>query len=738
MAPKSKAKAKSIQRERKPKSKSKPNTLEQNTNVGEGQQQVVKVVIQQPEPPKPKRRAPKSAPKVDKKKDEAIEELKEAIADYDKVQTEADEMGVKIPKELGISPLSAGQIKNADDILAFIKSIREKTQQIKQLEIKKKEPEPAAPAPAPKPNMFLTPPAGINRAGQFSPFIVGGNTIQPAPIPQPGAPITPALPPSSRRPIVPQVPQAEIDRELADIERTLNQATTPEELAFEDTLTKIQAGVFTIRDDIQKTYSSQNNRLAPEQVKNYKQRYENRRKDLEKAFVKMPTVSQTKLDGAKSSLETVINDVEERLGKIEQASQGALPSPDDPVPEDPNIPEVDAEFAAAVQLLKQYIEGDPGEGGKPMKWSAKIIKAMRRIGADDVEVADVQALKPGFPRRQAVAQFLSDVTGGLVPSPAPDPSPPKPTPPKPTPPKPDLAAARQRLINFVNNEDIMWSKSLFADLKLLGASLEVQNAVSETLMQDEKRKVVKKFLGLAPTPPAPPPGPVQPTANRQAFNQSVTTFNNAYKQIQSQYQNSSMEQRSEDIKMLVVLENKVTEAADKLSVKGKQEVANTIQEVIDKSRELTLKIQTLIDVAAFNAYRAAVTSFNQLVQQIGSTYNSASFTQIQQMKEQLNSMDQGVDETFRKMAIQTQNGLRTQKNTNNERYRDLLAKLNAKKTFSVAAGGEPDEDPAVPQPRPNRFATGPVLTPGADPTAPGTGGPPGGGLRRNLEKGFGF
>ena len=714
---------KTIQRQKRSKATKRSETVNSdvNTNLGTNQN-VVKVVIQHPEPP-PKKRA--SKPKVDKKKEEAVSELREALSEYDEAQNEANERGVKIPEVLGVSPSEAGEIKNTPDILKFIKLVKQKTQQIRELK-KPTPPAPKAVEPPPRSNPFLTPimPSAPTIFPQ-SPFALRPGVAPPVPIPS-GGRVLPG-PPGSRA--VPQVPQSEVDKEFADIARILDLAKTPEELAFEDVVTQTQAGVMTIRDDIEKTYTSQNNQLADAQVENYKTRYENRRKRLEDAYNKLPDDSKTKMSEAKSSLETVIGDFEDRLGQIERASQGALPAPDDPVPEDPNIPEVDAEFEAAVQLLKKYISQLPVQ----MYWSNKLAAAYRRIGADDDEVAKVQRLPAGIKRRKRVAKFLQEVTGDIVP--VPQPTPPKPQPPKP---KPDLAAARQRLINFVNNKDIDWSSSLFADLKALGASLEVQNAVSEALLQDEKRKVVKKFLGLDPTPPAPQPGPVQPTANRQAFNQAVTTFNNAYKQIQDQYKTSSNEQRSEDIKMLDVLENKVTEAADKLSVKGKQQVDTTIQEVIDKSRELTMKIQTLIDLAAYNAYRAAVTSFNELVQRIGSTYNSASFTQIQQMKEQLNSMDQGVDETFRKMAIQTQNSQRTQKNTNNERYRDLLAKLNAKKTFSVAAGGEPDEDPAVPQPRQNQFVPGPVLKPGADPTAPGTGGPPGSGLRRGLEMGFGF
>ena len=496
MAPKKKMK--SIQRERK----AKPSPLEQNTNVGDGAQQVVKVVIQQPEQPKPKKRATK--PKVDKKKAEAIEDLRSALQDYDQEQNKADELGITIPKELGVSPLTAGQIKNTDDILAFIQLIREKTQKIKELEARKEE------APKPKPNMFLTAPS---RFGEFPPFFS----------PSPSAFIQPAGSslPLSRIP-VPPVPQTEIDRELADIEQSLNQASTPQELAFEDSLTKIQAGVFTIRDDIQKTYTSQNNQLAPEQISNYKQRYENRRKDLEKAFVKLPSESRNKLVETKSSLETVINDLEERLGKIERASSAPLPLPA-PVPQEP---EIDAEYEAAIQLLKNYIQQKT-----TINWSKKIIRALRIIGATDVDVADIARMKPGFPRREAVAQFLSEVTGGRVPKPSPDPSPsPQPS--------PNKTAARLRLITFVNDEDMEWSMSLLSDLKTVDAPLAIQNAVSETSSDDDRRTILLQFLGLSPrpprfVPPVPRP-PVDPAPSIPGIlNQSPQNIQQAFSLLQA-------------------------------------------------------------------------------------------------------------------------------------------------------------------------------------------------------------
>jgi hypothetical protein len=333
--------AKNIQRQRKATKRSQTVNSDVNTNLGTNQN-VVKVVIQHPEPPKPRRKSARK-PKVDEKKEEAVDDLREALSEYDKAQNEAGERGVKIPEILGVSPSEASEIKNTDDILRFIQLVRQKTQQIRDLK-----PVPKAVEPPPRSNPFLTPivPSAPTIFPQ-SPFALRPGVAPPVPFPGPGR----VLPGPPRA--VPQVPQSEIDKDLADIADSLEQATTPEELAFEDVVTQTNAGVMTIRDDIQKTYTSQKNQLADAQVKNYKIRYENRRKRLEEAYAKLPADSQAKLSEAKSTLEMLINDLEERLGEIERASQAALPAPDDPddpVPEDPGIPEVDAEFEADVQF----------------------------------------------------------------------------------------------------------------------------------------------------------------------------------------------------------------------------------------------------------------------------------------------------------------------------------------------------------------------------------------------------
>ena len=119
---------KTIQR----KKRSKPKVIETvnsdtNTNLGTNQN-VVKVVIQHPETPKPRKKRP-SKPKVDKAKEEAVDDLREALSEYDKAQNEAGERGVKIPEILGVSPSEASEIKNTADILKFIQLVKQKTQQ---------------------------------------------------------------------------------------------------------------------------------------------------------------------------------------------------------------------------------------------------------------------------------------------------------------------------------------------------------------------------------------------------------------------------------------------------------------------------------------------------------------------------------------------------------------------------------------------------------------------------------
>ena len=177
-----------------------------NTNLGTNQN-VVKVVIQHPEPPKSRKRT--SKPKVDKKKEEAVDELREALSEYDKAQNEAGERGIKIPEILGVSPNEANEIKNTDDILRFIQLVRQKTQQIR--ELKKPVPKAVEPSP-PRSNPFLTPimPSAPTIFPQ-SPFALRPGVAPPTIFPGPPR-------------VVPQVPLPEIEKGFDDLESALGQS----------------------------------------------------------------------------------------------------------------------------------------------------------------------------------------------------------------------------------------------------------------------------------------------------------------------------------------------------------------------------------------------------------------------------------------------------------------------------------------------------------------------------------
>ena len=538
MAPKKK-KVKSIQRERPMKNKTQDN-LEQNTNIGEGQQQVVKVVIQQPpEKPKSKRKATK--PKVDKKKMEAIEELKTALKSYDQEQNKADQMGIVIPRELGVSPLKVGEIKNTDDILSFIRVIREKTQKIKELEKRKEE------APAPKPNIFFPP----QRVGSFSPFIpTSGSTIQPAPQIQPSAPITPQL--------VPPVDESKIDKELAEIEKSLDLAKTPEELAFEGDITQINTNIETIRDNVRSMYK-RDGRLSDNRVRAFKRVYENERQKLIAAYVKLPKDSQDKFAEVKASMENLINTFEEKLGEYERASQG---TGGDPIPA---VPPPSPDVEDAKNIIESYITQKP----KPNNYGDRINNAFKILGADDSQLQVIQNGKTKNDRRRAAAELYNQLVGGRTPIPPPYIAPPKPN--------PDKVSAKSRLIQFVNDEDIEWDAGLLRDLKTLNPPLTIQNAISEAELDDDRRTILRQFLGLAPPPP-PSSGsarftPPAPRPQSDLLNRSPTNPTEAFALLKAYVLTSS-----------AVFTNFVGEALDLTFLGEREKVFNLATEAEKKAR----------------------------------------------------------------------------------------------------------------------------------------------------------
>ena len=670
MAPKKK-KVKSIQRERPMKNKTQDN-LEQNTNIGEGQQQVVKVVIQQPpEKAKPKRKATK--PKVDKKKMEAIEELKTALKSYDQEQNKADQMGIVIPRELGVSPLKAGEIKNTDDILSFIKVINEKTQKIKELE--KRKAEAPAPAPVQKPNMFLTPPTAPLRSGAFPSFIpTAGNTIQPAPAPQiqPSAPITPSTPG-----LVPPVDQSEIDKELAEIERSLDQAKSPEELAFEDSITQINTNIEAIRNSVQIKYKM-NDRLSDDQIRAFKTLYETQRQKLIAAYVKLPKDSQDKLAEVKASVEELINQFEERLGQIERASQGTGGDPIPPVP--PPSPDVEN----AKNIIEAYITQKP----KPNNYGAKISNAFKILGATDAQLQVIQNGLTKDDRRRAAAELYNELVGGRTPIPPPYVPPPKPN--------ANKVAAKSRLIQFVNDEDIDWDMELLRDLKTINAPLTIQDSVSEATTDDDRRKILRQFLGLGPAPERVP--------GMAEFKKALDRFYQTYNRILGSYQTSAPQERAGLIQDIRTKNNEVDTVANTGGVGGTPIVPPTVAEQLAfekqnedasaKTADLIAKINALgpgpvvppapspSGVPGMAAYRQAINNFNQTYNQVLGSYQTVApglrqglIKDIQAKQQALNTAVVGIDVV--KLTLPQQAAIEKESGDAGQKGDDLINKIVA-------------------------------------------------------------
>lgn len=176
--------ARPIQRGKKDKPKPKPKPMstvkitdKSISGIGENQNvNQITIKIENPIPPKPKRRKP--AKKKDTAKEEAIEELKQELANYDEIQTQAGQLGIELPAELGISPSEASALKNVSDIRSFIMIVKEKEGKITELVQLKVKAGTAPPPAGPSPNRFYPVASIIQRSGLPPP------TIDIAPAPQ--------------------------------------------------------------------------------------------------------------------------------------------------------------------------------------------------------------------------------------------------------------------------------------------------------------------------------------------------------------------------------------------------------------------------------------------------------------------------------------------------------------------------------------------------------------------------
>lgn len=605
--------AKTIQRQKK-KAK-KPESVNSDTNVNQGtNQNVVKVVIEHPKPepekPKPKRRA---KPRVDKAKEEAIGELKESLSEYDEAQKQADARGIKIPMDLGVSPIEAGEVKNTADILQFASTIREKTAKIRELKPPESEGRklPAAPA---RINPFLTPPA------QMAPTVFPSQPMAPI---RPGTGSTP-VPPSTAQPEIPQVPLPEIEKGFDDLEEALGQSAAEDE--FRKVLERIEPAILGIRDEVEQTYLQQNNTLSDTQVRAFKGRYELQRNSLIDAFAALSKAEQSNAQPKKDAVEELINRMTERLGEIERASDpGLSPGPAPP----PSYQQVNKELdIEAYNRLVRYVKD-----GR-ISWKPSLSDDLRRLNVPEEEIRDINSMSTT--ERKEILRIILGLED---------------TPPR-RPPRPQPQPARDprpALIAYVNDPDMDWNDSLFQDLKDAGASLQVQNAVSETALESEKKDIVRKFLGLSPSP-----GPSPPSSSVEQAKQRLMAF-----------------VTDEDMDWSTGLE------AD-LQVVAPLQIQNQVNESpLDDDKRAVLErfFSRILPQDPSVEYQSAVAEFNRIVTRIGGSYRSADKQKLEQQRDELNNADQLVDEKFRDLPTSVQTTTRNSKNILNDRYRDLLSKI---------------------------------------------------------------
>ena len=270
----------------KPKSKSKPEPtstvkITDKSISGSGENQNVNQItikIENPKPPpKPKPKPRKRAKKKDTAKEEAIEELKEELANYDEVQTQAGQLGIELPAELGVSPSEASALKNVDDIRSFIMIVKEKRGKISELVQLKANPrpQPQQQISGPSPNRF-TPSFAINRAGLPAP------TVDIAPAPQQQA----------------SGQSSAIDRQLDDLDREqqkealkIKRSTSIEK--FREKNVKTENIILTIKANVDTARMANNGVLTVSQLDTFITSYEQAMTRYNTGYAELSPQTQT-------------------------------------------------------------------------------------------------------------------------------------------------------------------------------------------------------------------------------------------------------------------------------------------------------------------------------------------------------------------------------------------------------------------------------------------------------------
>jgi hypothetical protein len=288
------------------KPKVKKTTDKSITNKGENQNvNQITIKIEHPTPPKPKKRKPK---KKDTPKEEAIDELKEELKNYNEIQTEAGQLGITLPAELGVSPNDASSMKTIEDIKKFIAVIKEKEAKIIEI-VKSRKQQPQQPQIAmPSPNRF-SPVPSISRAGLPPPMI------------------DPAQPPQAQgqAQVTPSGQSAEIDRELDEIEKENNE--TPEIQLFNQKNIQLAKIIATIKGNIETARAVTGGMLSPSQLDTFVTQYENAMTRYNTQFSELSKEGQATHLAQKNELFNEISAERKSLMDEKRARESGLPAP---------------------------------------------------------------------------------------------------------------------------------------------------------------------------------------------------------------------------------------------------------------------------------------------------------------------------------------------------------------------------------------------------------------------------
>jgi len=358
-------------------------------NSGENQNvQQVTIKIEHPAPPKPKKRKPRK--KRDSKKDEAIEALKEELAQFDEVQTEAQQLGIELPAELGVSPSEASALKSSDDIFKFIEVIKERRGKIKELVAAQAEQAKQPALPAPRQSRFVSP---------LLPTImrppVEGQILPQAPPPQP----------SGQKPMGQS--DTDIERQLSELERqqrkeTLKLRQTPSIEDFEKKGARTGNEFAVLMSNIDTARKANNGVLTEDQINNFITQLEGVMDRYNRNFAKLSDRSQAIMESEREDLFDNLNKVRQSLTAELRGKAKALPAPAAPAAPagktiwKPRVP-------VGLPLLREYITLDMDkveitpEQAKQLEATLRTIPQITEVD----KLIEEQSRQPDPKKRQA-------------------------------------------------------------------------------------------------------------------------------------------------------------------------------------------------------------------------------------------------------------------------------------------------------------------------------------------------